>query len=190
MGFASQKDRYAAWGLLAIPVFIVVSFVYLAVHLLVFIACLVAIDAALSWVFSSTSAIPWGWWTLAEIALAIATTIGLARCYDRAVLSLRRRRGAPTDGENATTLRKDMGKLFFGGVDWVGLFLNLIVLVPAIVAAVYIVKSTVVRWMDPSPFVAKVIVVLVALVIAYPLLRLEDRVRASAKKRRPRNRNE
>ncbi|CAM3368183.1 hypothetical protein [Tsukamurella hominis] len=190
MGFASQKDRFAAWGLLAIPVFIVVGIVYLAAHLLVFAACLVAIDAAASWVLGSSSAIPSGWWTLAVIVLAIAATVGLARGYDRAVIALRRRRGAPTDGAHATTLRKDMGTLFLGGVDWVSLSLNLIVLVPAIVAAVYIVKSTVVRWMDPSPFVAKVLVVLVALVIAYPLLRLEDRFRAAAKKRRSRNHTE
>ena len=124
------------------------------------------------------------------IVLAVAATVGLARGYDRAVLTLRRRRGAPTDGDQATTLRKDMGRLFFGGVDWVSLFLNLIVLVPALIAAVYIVKFAVLRWMDPSPFVTKVVVVLVALVIAYPLLRLEDRFRVAAKKRRSRDRAE
>ncbi|MGX9296645.1 hypothetical protein [Tsukamurella paurometabola] len=182
MGFDSQKDRLAAWGLLAIPVYIAVASIYVLIHVTVFFVCAFVIDGVLSTVFDGAAITSSGWWTAGVVALAIAASIGIVRTYDRIVLGIRRKRGKAQ--ADSITLRKAAGEVVFTAVDWAELVRNLAVLVPALAAALLIVKNTAVPWFAPSPFVTKLLVVFVGVLIAYPLFKVEERVLGAAKRRR------
>ncbi|CAM3846778.1 hypothetical protein ACXYTP_20225 [Tsukamurella ocularis] len=184
MGFESQRKRFAVFGLLAIPMLIAAVAAYLVIHLVVFGACLIAIDAVLSRVFANAAFTYSGWWTVSVIALAIATTVALGRGYDRAVIARRRRRGADVDGLHATTLRRDLGRLLTGGVDWWGFLRFLVATVPAVVTAIYVMKHTVAQWFELSPVVTEVLVVVLAFLIAYPILSLQELLLAIHHRRR------
>lgn len=182
MGFDSQKDRRAAWGLLAITAYIAVACMYMLIHLTVFFVCAAVIDGVLRTVFDSAAITSSAWWMVGIVALAIAASIGVVRTYDRIALGIGRRRG--TAQADSITLRRAAGKVVFTAVDWAELVRNLAVLVPALAGAVLIVKYTAGQWFDLSPFVVKLLVVFVGVLIAYPLFKLEERVLGAAKQRR------
>ena len=182
MGFDSQKDKLATWGLLAIPLYIAVSFIYVVIHVTIFFVCAFVIDGVLGSLLDGAAIRSSGWWTAGVIALAIAASIGVIRTYDRSVLGIRRRRG--TAQADSITLRRAAGEVVFKAVDWAELVRNLAVLVPALAGAVFVVKHTAAQWFDPSPFVVKLLVVFVGVLIGYPLFKLEERVLGAAKQRR------
>lgn len=179
MGFDSQKDRLAAWGLLAIPVYIAVAFIYVLIHVTVFFVCAFVIDEVLTSVFGGAAITSSGWWTAGIVTLAIAASVAVVRVYDRIVLRVRRKRG--TALADTVTLRRAVGELVFKAVDWGEALRNLAVLVPSLIGSVFIVKYTAVPWFAPPPFVTKLLVVFVGVLIGYPLFKLQERFLGAAK---------
>lgn len=73
--------------------------------------------------------------------------------------------------------------MMVGGVKWAELLTFIAIGVPAVLAAVYIVRYAK-AWFDLTPFASKVLVVVLAFAIAYPALRVRDTIAGAMNDRR------